>query len=360
MAGEMFTDDFHGDHAQPLPAEFPKGYAAFYCMKHEITQQQYVEFLNALSFGEQADLSGGRPDAAAGTPIVRLSSSGRELVRNGIRIAVPGIPRASRNVPRPDAVVASVSKTVTPAVYETDAPHVACNWLLWSDGAAFAAWAGLRPMTELEFEKACRGPLRPVPDEYAWGTAGIAGSNTNKPPHDGYALENPGMDDERVVWEGANGPDATRGNAAWWGTVEKGKASYAVHAINGPLRAGIFATPDSGRVAAGASYWGIMELSGNLWEMPVTVGSRAGRRFAGEHGDGTTALSAGWHFITTGGRRDSGTSFRRRGGSFSCSGESVGALRVSDRWGGSRQYALRGAQTPTGFRCVRTAEEVCR
>jgi len=40
----------------------------------------------------------------------------------------------------------------------------ACNLLSWWDGAKFAAWAGLRPMSELEYEKACRGPLKPVPD----------------------------------------------------------------------------------------------------------------------------------------------------------------------------------------------------
>jgi hypothetical protein len=31
--------------------------------------------------------------------------------------------------------------------------------LSWADGAAWAAWAGLRPMTELEYEKAVRGPM---------------------------------------------------------------------------------------------------------------------------------------------------------------------------------------------------------
>ena len=37
-------------------------------------------------------------------------------------------------------------------------------------GVAFADWAGLRSMTELEYEKACRGPLEPVAGEYAFGT----------------------------------------------------------------------------------------------------------------------------------------------------------------------------------------------
>jgi hypothetical protein len=29
-------------------------------------------------------------------------------------------------------------------------------------------------MTELEYEKACRGPLMPVANEYAWGTTTIS------------------------------------------------------------------------------------------------------------------------------------------------------------------------------------------
>jgi hypothetical protein len=339
MIGEVSMDDFNSAFSQPLPAAFPKGYAAFYCMKYEITQQQYVDFLNTLSFGQQR----------------AFDLSDRKERRNGIKRKAAGLPRSTRNVARPDPVRASVSEIATPAVYETSAPHVACPWMWWSYGASYAAWAGLRPMTELEYEKACRGPLKPVPDEYAWGTAAIAGSNTNKPPHDGYALENPGMDDEHVVWKGANGPDETRGNAAWWGTVERGKGSFAINAINGPLRAGIFATPVSDRVAAGASYWGIMELSGNLWEMTVTVGNRNGRRFTGVHGDGTAVHAAGWRFITEGGRRESGNSFRRRGGSYGWLFDQIGSLRTSDRWGGSMQYSLPGAQWAAGFRCVRTA-----
>ena len=44
-----------------------------------------------------------------------------------------------------------------------------CNHLCWADAVAFAAWAGLRPMTELEYEKACRGPGYAHHGELAWG-----------------------------------------------------------------------------------------------------------------------------------------------------------------------------------------------
>ena len=36
---------------------------------------------------------------------------------------------------------------------------------------AFTAWAALRPMTELEFEKACRGTEPSKENEFAWGTS---------------------------------------------------------------------------------------------------------------------------------------------------------------------------------------------
>ncbi|MCX6164517.1 MAG: hypothetical protein NTU73_06590, partial [Ignavibacteriae bacterium] len=40
---------YSGDQLGPIPSAFPKGYNAFYCMKYEITQQEYVDFLNSLT-----------------------------------------------------------------------------------------------------------------------------------------------------------------------------------------------------------------------------------------------------------------------------------------------------------------------
>ena len=42
----------------------------------------------------------------------------------------------------------------------------------------YADWAAMRPMTELEFEKACRGTASEVANEYVWGSTSIT--------HDGY------------------------------------------------------------------------------------------------------------------------------------------------------------------------------
>jgi formylglycine-generating enzyme required for sulfatase activity len=221
--GTKYFDDFNCDQTRPLPAAFPKGYVSFYCMKYEITQQQYVDFLNTASHKQQAACTEEKPSAAAGTLVSATLNGSRH--GNAVKIAVPAtVQSAVREVSRGDAVIATVSARVgDAAVYETDAPDAACNYVGWRDGAAFAAWAGLRPMTELEFEKACRGPLKPVPNEYAWASD--------------------------------RSPDSQTDGAA-------------------------------PRERSQASYWGIMNLSGGRLERAVTVSYPAGRTFAGTHGEG--------------------------------------------------------------------------
>jgi len=39
------SSTYSGDQLGPIPAAFPKGYNAFYCMKYEISQQGYVDFM---------------------------------------------------------------------------------------------------------------------------------------------------------------------------------------------------------------------------------------------------------------------------------------------------------------------------
>jgi len=206
-----------------LPAGFPKGYNAFYCMKYEISQGQYADFLNTLTLTQDANRF---PD------------------RNGnSRHTIGG----------------------TPGLRTVAVPDRACNYLTWADGIAYADWSGLRPMTELEFEKACRADLPVVDGEYAWGNDNIANWT--------YTLSNDGT------------PSATITNPA---SDPMGNAScmYTDGSIEGPLRCGIFATSASTRAEAGASYYGIMELSGNLIEHCVTVANSEGRSFQGRHGDG--------------------------------------------------------------------------
>jgi len=298
--------------AGTLAASFPKGYDAFYMQKYEITQQQYVDFLNTLTFTQQNNRIDGSPDATAGT----FTNDAR---RHKIKIKTSGV------------------NPGTPAVYETEHPYVASNYLSWMDGAAYSDWAGLRPMTELEFEKACRGTVAPVAGEYAWGTATIANSV--------YTLGNAGAANEGI----ATNYSTTAGNASY---------STTDGAIDGPLRVGIFASHGSntGRITSGASYYGIMELSGNLWERAVTVGNAAGRDFTGVHGNGV--LSANGHANQTAwpgltgspGEVTGATGSGLRGGNWF---NVATSLRASDRLYAADTSA--GRNFGNGFRAVRLA-----
>ncbi|MCX6162951.1 MAG: SUMF1/EgtB/PvdO family nonheme iron enzyme [Ignavibacteriae bacterium] len=289
-----------GDQIGPIPEAFPKGFKAFYCMKHEIMQQQYVDFLNTLTYTQQEtrtvdvfQLS--PPNSVAGKYLYDIN-------RNKIKIGTSG------------------TTGTVPAVYATDYEYVACNWLSWDDLAAYLDWSGLRPMTELEFEKSCRGTTL-VDGEYSWGSTSKT-QNTS------------------IIDEGTNYETGTVGANCTYG-------SYAL--VQGPMRVGAFATSSSTRVTSGATYYGIMEMSGNLWERPVTLGHPTGRLYTGIHGNGA---------LTSDGNADvtnwppyglaRGTGFR--GGDWY---NSDSDLRVSDRRGASDVQANRSSNC--GGRGVRTA-----
>ncbi|HUS47678.1 MAG TPA: hypothetical protein VM098_06140, partial [Phycisphaerae bacterium] len=271
-----------------LNDDFPTGYDAFYCMKYDLTQGQYADFLNSLP-----------PDVAASRAYVS-SDGGCDVPSRIHKIQLdpgPGcmpcsfgerdghtirssadLPPNLPTVPDPNAGVAlddltdrrakgsgighllatalaeekSKGKPKLPPVYEARLPFRKCNYLCSADAYSYAVWAGLRPMTELEYEKACRGPRHPVPQEYAWGTDRII------LPKDDEVLD-AGLPTERFG----------RGNQ-----VDRHRA----------YRVGIFATPDSDRESAGATYWGILGLDRAF---TVPVGNKGGRAFRGTHGDGT-------------------------------------------------------------------------
>jgi formylglycine-generating enzyme required for sulfatase activity len=272
-----------------LPDAFPKGFAAFYCMKYEISQQGYVDFLNSLTSGQ----------ATARYP-------GQTTNRHGI--------------------------TVSGGVYNTTLPDLACNWLSWSDVAAYLDWCSLRPMTELEFEKACRGSVPPVAFEYAWGAGDIAGSQ--------YTLGSAGTNTELIASN-----YSTAGNAAYSSTIPSGGA------IDGPLRVGVFSGMASynSRATSGATYYGIMEMSGNVWERVVSVGNTTGRAFTGLHGNGLLDASGNADVTAWPGTTAIGAGFR--GGGWN---RSDTYLRVSDRGYATRTSNLRDLDS--GGRGIRLAE----
>jgi formylglycine-generating enzyme required for sulfatase activity len=280
-----------------LNDEYPTGYEAFYCMKYDVTQGQYVDFLNSLP----PDVAAGRAfvadeigcDYPLGKDVefkVDLGPAYQPLLvreKAGLTINVSTLAddRRSRGLLNPrnleeggDAdIQGSVSpsagdnllgeldrkeeeakeklKTKIPPLYSARLPFRSCSGINRADMYAYAVWAGLRPMTELEFEKACRGARNPVPFENNTGTTDGMAADVRKD------LVDAGLPTERF----------SRGNSA---------GGYG-----SPLtvfRVGCFATPTSDRVSAGATYWGILELGGQM----VSV---LRRDFRGTHGDGTTS-----------------------------------------------------------------------
>ena len=182
-------------------------------------------------------------------------------------------------------------------------------------------------MTELEYEKACRGSQSAVAGEYAWGNTLIAGN--------AYTLNNAGATNEQI---GSNY------------TTSAGNASYDMTdgSINGPLRVGVFAGTQSNlnRVSSGASFWGIMELSGNLWERCVTIGNAQGQAFTGKNGDGTLASDGNANVATWPGVTAEGGGFR--GGFWDGAASN---LRISDR--SSAALTAIDRNQHNGFRLVR-------
>ncbi len=286
--------DLTGTGTASLAADFPTGYAAFYSMKHEISQQAYVDFLNSLRRNQQNERT--ETDLSEGITSVtnRFVLSGTSTVTN-------------RNSLRCDA---TIDGTAPLTFYcdlnangtsgeSADGAFLACNFLSWADVATYLDWAGLRPLTELEFEKAGRGNLSATPDAYAWGTTGIT---------EATGISNGGARDE------------TASNAA--AQVNAGNQG----GVSGPLRTGVFADGESSRLQAGAGFYGILELSGNVWERTITVGHADGRSFTGLHGDGKTTDAGqadvnNWPDTTA-----TGVGFR--GGNWA---DAITALTISDR-----------------------------
>lgn len=258
-----------------IAASFPKGFAAFWSMKYEVSQQQYCDFLNTI-------------DAAKAT---------------------------ARN---PSASI----YTGTHPNFITATPEIVAGSLSNEDVMSLLDWSGMRPMTEFEFEKACRGAnMAPTPNEYPWGTTAYSPIAT--PTDQGLSTET-------------------------WAT---GNCNYANNTL---MRCGALATGTSNRSQSGATFYGIMEMGGNVYEMTVNANS-SGRTYTGLHGDGNLD-NTGSYDVTN--WPTTATAFGLRGNSTTSvypSYNNPNYLSISDRnFYASGGLTNRGATY--GGRGVRTAE----
>jgi formylglycine-generating enzyme required for sulfatase activity len=341
-------NDRDGDDIGPatsIPANFPKGYKSFFCMKYSITQEQYIDFLNSLTYAQQAERTEIPPNSPARTKAMMIASLPKD--RNAIQIQVPG---TSSSVPAVYGCDLDSNGTFNQA---NDGQNITCNWLSWGDGTAYCDWAALRPMSELEFEKACRGPLPVFQYERAYGNT-VLGHLQN--------ILNGGQANEAYV--SAAAPLEHAWNDSIGGASNISAGGYAGF-FDYPIRAGIYATSISDRVQSGATYYGIMEMSGNLWERTVTVGNIEGRNFSGSHGDGMLNTSGDQTGNSDWPGPDAlGSGFR--GGNFSYDSDwamtsdrdlatRTVALRYETRSQNYNGYSISGYRGTFGFRGVRTA-----
>ncbi|MEO0405111.1 MAG: hypothetical protein AAF193_09590, partial [Bacteroidota bacterium] len=157
----------------------------------------------------------------------------------------------------------------------TQTPYWPVTCLPWLKKAAYLDWSGLRPMSETEYEKACRGPF----DSHAAYANGI----------DFYMELNDAMPVQVENWRTAEeritfGISEISGNIASNNPYDQYRGLY---------RVGIFAASvqNPTRINTGASYYGMMEMSGNAGETVISLGNSNTRDFSGLHGDGELSSS---------------------------------------------------------------------
>ncbi|MCM1030291.1 MAG: SUMF1/EgtB/PvdO family nonheme iron enzyme [Oscillibacter sp.] len=296
-----------------LSASYPKGYAGFYIMKYETSQEQYVEFLNSLTLEQQKARVANNKFSTMKRGDYVFGNLSKPNCRNGIVF----IEQKGKGGP---AVFGNNLNPNNDLFSTDDGQTLACNYMSVEDMIAYSSWCGLRPMSELEYEKACRRFYPQIPDkgEYAWNT------NSDLNHLNGLSdLNNQGDQQEQAL------------------SYLKNVNSGTNNSINGPVRCGLFATSSTNQTQAGATYWGVMEMSGNLKELCMSVGNP---NFIGSS-SGTGEYNAAYWNTAVG-------SYGVRGGGFTSADN---LLRTSDRTEAMNYFtSISQRDSTVGFRLART------
>lgn len=282
---------------------YPNGYCAFWAMKYEVSQEQYVSFLNKLSVDQQRTRTiGAELENLKEGDYVFGPFKSKASARNGVKLASIGV----NGQPH---VFANDLDATNDYAQDGDGQTLACNFLNAGDMLAYADWCGLRPLSEMEFEKMGRRPFpeAAIWNEYAWNSnTNFASSSRLDPLYRGTKSEKP-----------------TDGNVN-----AEGK-------IGGPIRCGAYSSMGGRQVASGGSFWGLMELSGNLEELYYNANTE-GRVFCANeerhHGNGklleggATDVSASFWPVHE-------QSFALRGGSYKSAKAQAALSDRSRHWG---------------------------
>ena len=281
--------DITGDKISEYP-DYPTGFRSFYAMKYEVSQGQYADFLNTLTLRDSSYLY----SYSDTTKYKKLNSKRRIALQN----LDPIFNMTPIDLQRHTIILDSIDLK-----YIVTRPDRAFG-KGYSSYASFSDWAALRPISELEYEKACKGPLPPTYKTYS----------------NNYSVNN---SDTTYAWSGFNwawGDDThlpiinngyINGNLQY-SSIENGTEFFNNYNIakrylipnssdlanmsggtvggdggSGPFRVGIFATDTSSRISSGATYYGIMGMSKSVTQLVVGLNSANARSLSfKKHGDG--------------------------------------------------------------------------
>jgi len=337
--------DIDGDKSSDY-TNFPTGYRAFYAMKYEVTQGQYADFLNTLSLKD------------TNNNMFYVDTFRLKRVHPKHKQALQNLDPFLGNIPT-ESYRHTISLDTVEVKYRVSRPDRAYGMSNQIHFVSFIDWAGLRPMTELEFEKACRGPLPP----YYWTPTGITmrndttikwfggdwawGNDTTTPRTNNFyggqnILNFSGIENGTESFTNYNilkryinpqGSASILGNIAGMFTFTGGDDG------RGPFRVGIFANDSSSRISSGASYYGIMDMSKNVNEIVISISTNSARTLSYKmHGDGIlNASGQSQDFFNTNLMGPINSTFLMKSG------------EVSNRSGNYSQQGF------NGFRGVRTA-----
>lgn len=336
--------DVNNDKVSDHP-NYPVGYKAFYSMKYEVTQGQYTDFLNTLCLRDSNLYN-------------YTDSNTLKKLNSKLKLAYQSLDPYFTYSPV-EKYRHTIAFDSLNLKYTVSRPDRALGTVYQDQVMAFCDWAGLRPMSELEFEKAARGPLPPyfrsyynnnnyynygdstttnwTGGEYAWGNDTTVARISNMTSMLKFTFS--GLENGTERFSNYNmlrryiNPITNNGMNSY--ATEGGDGG------SGPLRVGIFASDTSSRISSGASYYGIMDMSKNVAEYVISLGSTGSRNFSSlVHGDGM--LNA-----------------QGRSTDFSPNNNGMLYMGTELRWlqknGAISERNSYGPQGSNGFRSVRTA-----
>ncbi len=287
MGGIDINDDKIADNP-----DYPTGYRSFYSMKYPVTQGQYADMLNTLSLR----------DSSFSTFNNFIDTVRLKKVNTRYKRALQNLDPNFYNTPI-DLQRHTISLDSIEVKYTVTRPDRAFGRASQQHYEAFSDWACMRPISELEYEKAARGPLPPMYKAYrnnnnfnnsdttsnwsgfdwAWGNdssfARTQNFNNTKLKFSGIENGTEFYSDYSIFKRYV---DPSRNGTGPGSTIIEGGDGGS-----GPYRVGIFATDTSSRISSGSTYYGIMDFSKNVSQMTIGISSATGRSFTYKrNGDG--------------------------------------------------------------------------